>query len=206
MSSIYVCFFLRRTTRRTQENADHSKEGVQFSLAIKFTSEKPRNVQTEEDPVATVSGDDPSSRPAGLSLRTPVPLGSYSSRSSPKAPEHESRETEKVRDPERSTLAWTPAPLLCRRLNVPVPKVSALIDWATKSGPRAGRGAAAATAPQQDVPGSLGKFVPEVAAPKQPKVRYFMYSFVRNTGYYLPGPKPLAPSTIRRVVSSTFKV
>lgn len=149
-------------------------------MASKFTSEKPQGVQAEDDPVAPVGGVNPASRPAGLTLRTPTALGA-SSRSSPKAPEPEIRGTGKIRDPERSTLAWTPAPLLCRRLNVPVPKISSLIDWATKSGPHAGRGAVAA--PQQDLLGSRGNFVSEVSAPIHPKVRCYMYIYVRSTRY-----------------------
>ena len=168
-------------------------------------------MQAEDDPVAPVGGVDPASRPAGLTLRTPTALGASSSTSSPKASEHENRGTEKVRDPERSTFAWTPAPLLCRRLNVPVPKVSSLIDWAAKSGPPAGRGAAVATAPQQDLLGSLGKFVPEVSAPRHPKVRCCMHLVYLRTKQHVPGITFLDPSALHseklgHMVSATIKV
>lgn len=70
---------------------------------------------------------------------------------SEEAPKH-------VQHPVRSTLPWRPAPLLCKRLNVPVPSTPGEFDPARKDGLI---GAKMAFTQGQAARESMSKFVPE---------------------------------------------
>lgn len=147
-----------------QESSSQPSQGLRFSLASKFTSETPSGAKAGDAPVQVVGGVDPTSRPAGLTLRTPATTDA--STKSPSVPAlAETRGGAEVgKDPVRRTIDWAPAPLLCKRLNVPVPKSASAVDWAMKGG-------GAASPAKHGVPASLTKFVPESSASGQPKVR-----------------------------------
>jgi len=127
--------------------------GLRFSLASKFTSERPVGAKADDAGVLQVAGVDPASRPAGLTLRSPAMSDSKISATA-SASEDKSSGAGVVQNPVRRTVDWVPSPLLCKRLNVPVPKASSAINW---GGLQAGHGAAAATG--EDLVGSLKKFV-----------------------------------------------
>ncbi|CAM9965589.1 unnamed protein product [Scytosiphon promiscuus] len=143
---------------RRQENPTQQPGSLSFSLATKFTPETPAGSKVDAAPVQKGNGVDPASRPAGLTLRTPTTNGSSKNPRAAPGRGEESAEA-KVRNPVRRTIDWIPAPLLCKRLNVPVPKASSTMDWATKG--RLQAGLVATTAPKQDVVESLRKFVPD---------------------------------------------
>lgn len=164
-----IVVFVSQCFQHSQEGAGQRSEGLQFSLANKFTSES-LSVRAEEDARPPAGGVDPSSRPAGLTLRTPATPGTSTSSSS--APAGKSRGTDTGQTPVRSTLDWTPAPLLCKRLNVPVPRASSAKDWAAKDGSQIGRGSTAA-AVEQGILG-LSRFVPDSSASNRPKVWRFL--------------------------------
>lgn len=73
------------------------------------------------------------------------------------------------RHPVRLTLPWKPAPLLCKRLNIPVPTASAELNWARKD--RLFDGNNASPPPEQDHFQSMRKFVPDSSAARPRKVR-----------------------------------
>lgn len=146
---------------RAQESTDQQQEDLQFSLANKFTPENTSNVQAQTDPLFPVSGVKPASRPAGLSFRTPAVSGVSATSSSPAASAEKMDGVDRGQQPVRSTFAWMPAPLLCKRLNVPVPKD----DRTRVGGPHTGGTSSAS----EGLLGPLGKFVPDSSA-VQPKV------------------------------------
>lgn len=152
-----------------QESVRQRKEGLQFNLAIKFTSET-ASLQPDEHPVLPVGDGDSTRRAAGLSLRAPATLGASTTPSSASTPEGKKGGADAERKPVRSTLAWQPAPLLCKRLNVPVPRDLCGLDWTASRGPQGGRGAASGA--EQDLLGPLGNFVVDSSASSQPKVCY----------------------------------
>lgn len=162
--SVTFCFvcFVNCYTSRAQESADQRQEGPQFSLANKFTSENTSSVQAQTEPLVPVGGVDPASRPAGLSFPTPIASGNSATSPSPAASAASMGGLDLGEKPVRSTFAWRPAPLLCKRLNVPVPKD----DMAPMGGPHTG---GASSASDQGLLGPLGKFVPDSSA-VQPKV------------------------------------
>lgn len=152
-----------------QEGSNQPSDGLRFSLASKFTSETPPGA-TSGDAVVQVMGlVNPASHPAGLTLRTPASTDASKQSSSVPASEVTRGGAEVKKIPVRRTIDWTPAPLLCKRLNVPVPKASSTADWATKGG-----GAAASA--ERGIPSSLRKFVPESSASSLPKVRFRLFS------------------------------
>lgn len=140
-----------------QEDTRQQSGGLRFTLASKFTSEKPTGAKADDAAVQVAGGVDPASRPAGLTIRSPAANGlEKSSTTSTSKDKHTGAEV--VQNPIRRTIDWIPSPLLCKRLNVPVPKASSAVNWAVEGGLRAGHGAAAATG--EDLIGSLKKFVP----------------------------------------------
>lgn len=150
-----------------QEGSSEPSEGLRFSLASKFTSENPPGAKAGDALVQVVGGVDPASRPAGLTLRTSATTDT--SKKSSSVPALESNSGAAVgKNPVRRTVDWTPAPLLCKRLNVPVPKASSAADWAMKGG-----GAAAPA--EHEVLASLRKFVSESSASSLPKVRFRLF-------------------------------
>lgn len=70
--------------------------------------------------------------------------------------------------PVRSTLPWRPAPLLCKRLNVPVPSALAELDWARKDGLFGGNHASPSA--EQEPFQSVRKFVPDSSTVRPIKV------------------------------------
>lgn len=150
-----------------QEDSSQPSEGLRFSLASKFTSEKPVVAKANDALVQVVGGVDPASRPAGLTLRTPATTDPSTRSSSVPALGESSSGAEVDRKPVRRTIDWTPTPLLCKRLNVPVPKASSTADWTIMGGD--------AATPVQDVPAPLRKFVPESSASSLPKVRVHLF-------------------------------
>lgn len=115
-----------------------------------------------------MKGVDPASRPAGLTLRTPAATDASKELSSLAALEGMRGGAVVEKHPVRRTIDWTPAPLLCKRLNVPVPKTSSAGNWAMNGG-----GAAAAA--EHGVPASLRKFVPDSSAASLPKVCFLLF-------------------------------
>lgn len=157
-----------------QESSSQPSEGLRFSLTSKFTSEKPPGAKAGDALVQVGGGVDPASRPAGLTLRTPATTDA-SAKSPPVPTLAETRAgAEAGKEPVRRTVDWAPAPLLCKRLNVPVPKTSSAF-WAMKGG-------GAAEPAEHGVPASLSKFVPESSASSQPKVR-LCFTLFRGTPY-----------------------
>lgn len=150
-----------------QGSGSQTKKGVQFSLATKFTPGIPPNVQAEERPPLLVGGVDPASRPAGLTLRSSVTFATSNSSPVP-VPVESKGGANASRNPVRSTLLWRPAPLLCKRLNVPVSTTSS-VKWVAKADPRTGHRKAGIA--QQKLFGPSGKFVADSSAADQPKVR-----------------------------------
>lgn len=136
-----------------QEDTNQQSEGLRFSLASKFTPGRPGGGKADDARFQVAGGVDPASRPAGLTLRSPATNGLNTS-STTTASKDIDTGAEVVRNPVRRTIDWVPSPLLCKRLNVPVPKSSSAINW---GGLQAGHGAAAA--PGEDLVGSLKKFV-----------------------------------------------
>lgn len=153
-----------------QENVSQQPQDLPFSLANKFTSsEKEADAEVDNAPLQPVGGVDPASRPAGLSIRTSAtPDSSHKSSAAPASAENVSR-AEVEKNPVRRSIDWIPSALLCKRLNVPVPKAAcAAGGWAIKGGVEASGGTA--SIPEQDVLGSLRQFVPESSVSGQPKV------------------------------------
>lgn len=148
-----------------QDSQNPGEKGIHFNLASKFTSGAPRTALGDEGSVLAVGGVDPSSRPAGLSVRTPTAAGNGGGSSSALVTEGKMRSAALARNPSRSTRAWRPAPLLCKRLNVPVPKSALGTGWAAEGGATSAGGA-----PEQDLVGPRGKFVSTSSATNLPKV------------------------------------
>ncbi|CAM9372051.1 unnamed protein product, partial [Choristocarpus tenellus] len=112
------------------ERQEQGVGGLQMALASKFTSGIQGSGETQRGTPSTT--DDLSMRPAGLSL--PKVPGSTANVSSSASGDKCSVATEqgmKVVDitPVRITRPWSPVPLLCKRLNVPVPAVSKEVNW-----------------------------------------------------------------------------
>lgn len=173
---LFVC---AQTCDFMQENVSQQSQGLPFSLANKFTSsEKEADAKVDNASVHPVGGVDPSSRPAGLSIRPPATSdSSHKSSTAPASSENISRAKE-GKNPVRRTIDWIPSALLCKRLNVPVPKAAcAAGGWTMKGGVEAS--GPTASAPEQDVLGSLRQFVPESSASDQPKV---YHPLVSDTG------------------------
>lgn len=172
-SCIFPCVFAPKRHFATQEDPTRHSGGVPFSLANKFTSETSPGAGADDVPDQKLGGVDPASRPAGLTLRTPT-INDFSAKSAAAGGQGEENDrAEEIRNPIRRTIDWIPAPLLCKRLNVPVPKASSTVDWAAKGSLQAG--ALAAAAPKQDALGSLRKFVQDssISSRSQVKLRVF---------------------------------
>ncbi len=135
-----------------QEDRTPQSEGLRFSLASKFTTGSPAGAKADDAGAQVARGVDPASRPAGLTLRLPASSDSKISSTAPTS-KYKNTGAEVVQNPVRRTIDWVPSPLLCKRLNVPVPKASSALNW---GGLKAGH-AAAATG--EDLVGSLKKFV-----------------------------------------------
>lgn len=94
-------------------------------LASKFTSETGHREDSSPDLR-------PAARPAGLSLGKPEPVHGKIASTYAVAPPGVHKTSEPSNKPSRSTLPWRPAPLLCKRLNVPVPGGSLSADQTRK--------------------------------------------------------------------------
>lgn len=167
-SRMSSCLFPPTMIFITQENPTRQSGGLTFSLANKFTSETSADVQADDAPVQKRAGVDPASRPAGLTLRTPMNNDSAKKPAVVPTQGQEDGRAKEIRSPVRRAIDWIPAPLLCKRLNVPVPKASSTMDSAVKG--RLQAGLAAAAAPREDVLGSMQKFVPDSSTSSRPQV------------------------------------
>lgn len=153
-----------------QGSSNQRSEGLPFSLATKFTSQTPATSKSDEaqDQVAGIV--DPTGRPAGLTLRRPASTDTLNKASTATVSVDKSGGTEVELNPVRRTVDWIPVPLLCKRFNVPVPKTSSSMEWATKGG-------RPATA-EEEALGPLRKFVPDSSAINQPQVWFAIVWFL----------------------------
>lgn len=151
-----------------QEPADMSKDRPPGVLASKFTSEKLSTNDAGASATIQFGSVDPAVRPAGLTLRTPTSSHTSSTESRAATPSTQRQGSNPERNPVRTTVAWRPAPLLCKRLNVPVPSPSAGLDWARKAMAHGSQGASATS--ENPVLAPLNKFVPDSSVVRQIKV------------------------------------
>ncbi|CAM9131081.1 unnamed protein product [Ectocarpus sp. 13 AM-2016] len=147
----------------SQGSSSQQSEGLPFTLATKFTSETPAASNSDEPQDQVAGIVDPTSRPAGLTLRRPASTDTLNKASTATVSVDKSCKTEVELNPVRRTVDWIPAPLLCKRFNVPVPKTSSSsLEWTTKGGRPAGA--------EEEALGPLTKFVPDSSAINQPQI------------------------------------
>ncbi|KAG5192268.1 hypothetical protein JKP88DRAFT_351998 [Tribonema minus] len=96
----------------------------------------------------------PEARPAGLSTGG---LSAATPKVDAEAEAAKERERLAALEPTRTVSVWRPSPLLCKRLNVPVPPASREVQWGTQ----AGRAQEKSTEIFHE---SIGKFAPSAAA------------------------------------------
>ncbi|CAM9353055.1 unnamed protein product [Hapterophycus canaliculatus] len=150
------------------EHSTGASGSLPFSLANKFTSETSAGATADDVPVRRCAGVVPASRPAGLTLRTPTTDDFWKKSAVAPGEGEENGILKQVQHPVRRTIDWIPASLLCKRLNVPVPKASSTVDWAAKGRPQSGL--VAATAQKEGMLGSLRKFVPDSSTSSRPQI------------------------------------
>lgn len=120
-----------------QVSSSYRSEGLHVTLANRFISETTSTSKAGDNPPTAVDG---LAGAAGLKLRTSAPTGATDSPLSATISKARNIASEAKRNPVRSTFDWRPTPLLCKRLNVPVPNDSSTAGLASKGKFRSGDG------------------------------------------------------------------
>lgn len=158
-----------------QEGAVVRKDETPTVLTTKFTPERLPSNEVACGLASPVGGVDPAVRPSGLTVSTPAVahagLATHSAKTTTGIQGQDAG-----RNPVRSISAWRPAPLLCKRLNVPVPPVSAAAVHLPNSGLNTSQGASAIA--EGDVLRPLRQFVVDSSAVDQVKVSRFALQVV----------------------------
>ncbi|CAM9183852.1 unnamed protein product, partial [Discosporangium mesarthrocarpum] len=105
-------------------------------LASRFTSSSTRASGVEERKESTGVGDAIPVRPAGLSvsISSGISKRTNDTMATVTAPAESRGGVNADRKPVRVSVQWLPVPLLCKRLNIPVPAASREVDWESPAG------------------------------------------------------------------------